>query len=30
MNDEQRRMTGFQAQPGGAGPFFRNPALALA
>jgi hypothetical protein len=29
MNDEQRRMAGFAAQPEGTGPFFRNPALAL-
>jgi hypothetical protein len=29
MNDEQRRVAGFQAQPEGTGPFFRNPALAL-
>jgi hypothetical protein len=29
MNDEQRRMAGFQAQPAGTGPFSRNPALAL-
>jgi len=30
MNDEQRRMAGFAAQPAGTGPFFRDPALALA
>jgi hypothetical protein len=29
MNDEQRRMAGYQAQPEGTGPFFRNLALAL-
>jgi hypothetical protein len=30
MNDEQRRMAGFAAQPEGTAPFFRNPAFALA
>ena len=30
MNDEQRGMARLQAQPEGSGPFFRNPALALA
>jgi hypothetical protein len=29
MSDEKRRMAGFQAQPEGMRPFFRNPALAL-
>jgi hypothetical protein len=29
MNDEQRRMAGFAAQPEGTGPFSRNPALAF-
>jgi hypothetical protein len=29
MNDEQRRLAGFAAQPEGTGPFSRNPALAL-
>jgi hypothetical protein len=30
MNDEQRRMAGFAAQPEGTVPFSRNPAFALA
>jgi len=30
MNDEQRRMAGFVAQPEGTAPFSRNPVFALA
>jgi len=30
MNDEQRRLREFRAQPEGAGPFFRRAALRLA